>query len=60
VIYHCRNVPYPQWAEVLPAFTAHAIEAAAHADAPLVVADNLYMCAPPTGRWPRRRPASRL
>jgi nucleoside-diphosphate-sugar epimerase len=60
VIYHCLNVPYSQWTEVLPVFTANTIEAAAHADAPLVVTDNLYMYGPPDGPMTEdtpRRPA---
>lgn len=43
VIYHCANVPYPQQVEVLPRFTTHIIDAAAHASARLVVLDTLYV-----------------
>ena len=56
VIYHCLNVPYPQWTEVLPTFTANTIEAAAHADAPLVVTDNLYMYGPTDGPMTEETP----
>ena len=48
VIYHCVNVPYPQWStHLLP--IAHAVVAAAGTTAArLVVMDNLYMYGPPT------------
>lgn len=42
-VYQCMNVPYDQWTEVLLALTENAINGAAHADAPLIVTDNLYM-----------------
>lgn len=48
VIYHCMNLPYNQWAEGLPTLTENCIEAAAHAEAPLIVMDNLYMYGRPT------------
>jgi nucleoside-diphosphate-sugar epimerase len=60
VVYHCLNVPYAQWAETLPVFTENTIAAAAHADAPLVVTDNLYMYGPTDGPMTEetpRRPA---
>jgi nucleoside-diphosphate-sugar epimerase len=60
VVYHCLNVPYAQWADLLPTLTANAITAAARADAPLIVADNLYMYGPPDGPMTEetpRRPA---
>ena len=49
VVYNCLNVPYAQWADLLPALTANSITAAAHADAPLIVTDNLYMYGPSDG-----------
>ena len=48
-IYHCMNVPYSQWADLLPVLTENSIAAAAHVDAPLIVADNLYMYGPTDG-----------
>lgn len=48
-IYHCMNVPYDQWTERLPVLTENSIAAAAHADAPLIVTDNLYMYGPTDG-----------
>lgn len=46
VVYHCVNVPYPQWFALLPGITAAIIEGAAAAAAKLVVGDNLYMYGP--------------
>jgi len=42
-IFHCVNVPYPEWREKLPGITANIIEAAAASNAKLVYGDNLYM-----------------
>lgn len=46
VVYNCLNVPYEKWPDVLPKLTENSIAAAAHADAPLVMTDNLYMYGP--------------
>jgi nucleoside-diphosphate-sugar epimerase len=58
VVYNCLNVPYQQWADLLMPLTENSIEAAAHADAPLVMTDNLYMYGPAempmTEETPRR------
>jgi nucleoside-diphosphate-sugar epimerase len=43
VIFHCVNVPYPEWREKLPVITTNIIEAAASSNAKLVFGDNLYM-----------------
>ena len=43
VVYHAVNVPYPQWQEKLPLILKATIGAAAHAEAKLIYADNLYM-----------------
>jgi nucleoside-diphosphate-sugar epimerase len=56
VVYNCLNVPYSRWTEILPVLTENSIEAAAHADAPLVVTDNLYMCGPPDGPMTEETP----
>ena len=49
VVYHCANVPYPQWQEMLPRLTEGALAGAESAGARLVVMDNLYMYGPPDG-----------
>lgn len=49
VIYNCLNVPYERWADVLPILTENSIAAASHADAPLIMTDNLYMYGPTEG-----------
>ena len=41
VVYHCIGLPYPRWAE-FPSIAAGIVEGAAHAQAKLVYADNLY------------------
>ena len=46
VVYNCLNVPYQQWPDLLLTLTENSIDAAAHADAPLIVTDNLYMYDP--------------
>lgn len=56
VVYNCLNVPYSQWAEILPVLTENSIRAAAHAGAPLVVTDNLYMYGPPDGPMTEETP----
>lgn len=43
VVYHAANVPYPDWAEVLPPMLEGIIGGAAAAGAKLVFVDNLYM-----------------
>lgn len=60
VVYHCINVPYERWTDVLPQLTKHCLDAAAYAEAPLVVIDNLYMYGPTSGLMTEetpRRPA---
>jgi nucleoside-diphosphate-sugar epimerase len=42
-VYHCVNVPYPQWFEMLPPIMDDLIAGAAAAGARLVYIDNLYM-----------------
>ena len=58
VVYNCLNVPYPQWPALLPTLTENSIAAAAHARAPLIMTDNLYMYGaadmPMTEKTPRR------
>lgn len=56
VVYNCLNVPYSRWAELLPVLTENSIRAAAHADAPLVVTDNLYMYGSPDGLMTEETP----
>jgi len=46
VVYHCANVPYPEWHTKLPPMMSAIIEGAASANAKLIVADNLYMYGP--------------
>ncbi len=48
IIYYCANAPYHQWAELLPIMLENVIAAAAHANAKLILADNLYMYPPST------------
>ena len=43
VVYHCVNVPYPQWYELLPSMMENLIHGASEAGARLVYVDNLYM-----------------
>jgi nucleoside-diphosphate-sugar epimerase len=58
VVYNCLNVPYAQWPDLLPTLTENSIAAAAHAEAPLIMTDNLYMYGaadmPMTEETPRR------
>ncbi|MFO7892740.1 MAG: NAD-dependent epimerase/dehydratase family protein [Longimicrobiales bacterium] len=42
VVYHCVNVPYPQWSDVLGPVMDSVIPAAGIAEATLVYCDNLY------------------
>jgi nucleoside-diphosphate-sugar epimerase len=49
VVYHCVNVPYPQWHRFLMPIARSVTEAAAAAGARLVVMDNLYAYGPPAG-----------
>jgi nucleoside-diphosphate-sugar epimerase len=56
VVYNCLNVPYAQWGDQLPTLTAHSITAAAQADAPLVVLDNLYAYGPVEGPMTEETP----
>lgn len=43
VVYHCVNVPYPQWLATLPVVMDTLLASAAEAGATLVYCDNLYM-----------------
>ena len=56
VVYNCLNVPYERWATLLPTLTENSIAAAAHADAPLVMTDNLYMYGSPDGLMTEETP----
>jgi nucleoside-diphosphate-sugar epimerase len=49
VIYHCANVPYREWPEVLPKLAEASIAGASAVGARLVVMDNLYMYGQPDG-----------
>ncbi len=49
VVYHCVNVPYPQWTSTLPTVMDSVIAAAEAADATLVYCDNLYAYGPVDG-----------
>lgn len=49
VVYHCVNVPYPQWQAKLFPIARAVTDAAAAAGARLVVMDNLYAYGPPDG-----------
>ncbi len=49
IVYHCVNVPYPEWARRLLPIAEAVVGAAAGAGAQLVVMDNLYMYGPPDG-----------
>ena len=42
VVYHCVNVPYPEWQAKLTPLMNSLIEGAANANAKLIYADNLY------------------
>ncbi|MFW6206278.1 MAG: NAD-dependent epimerase/dehydratase family protein [Gemmatimonadota bacterium] len=50
VVYHCVNVPYPQWHDTLPTVMDSVIGAAEAAGATLVYCDNLYAYGPVDGR----------
>jgi nucleoside-diphosphate-sugar epimerase len=56
VVYNCLNVPYERWTDLLPTLTEHSIAAAGHADAPLIMADNLYMYGPTDGPMTEETP----
>jgi len=56
VVYNCLNVPYEQWLDLLPTLTENSIAAAAHADAPLIMTDNLYMYGPTDGPMTEETP----
>lgn len=49
VVYCCVQPPYERWAERFPPLLDGALEAAEHADARFVMADNLYMYGPVDG-----------
>lgn len=46
VVYHCVNIPYPEWTRRLLPIADVVIAASAEAGARLVVTDNLYMYGP--------------
>jgi nucleoside-diphosphate-sugar epimerase len=48
-VYHCVNVPYPQWQAKLFPIARAVTDAAAAAGSRLVVMDNLYAYGPPEG-----------
>ncbi|MCA9882294.1 MAG: NAD-dependent epimerase/dehydratase family protein [Anaerolineae bacterium] len=50
VIYNTLNPPYDKWVALFPILQANVIEAAASAEARLVVLDNLYMYGSPKGQ----------
>ncbi|MCA9894302.1 MAG: NAD-dependent epimerase/dehydratase family protein [Anaerolineae bacterium] len=50
VIYNTLNPPYDRWVALFPTLQANVIEAAASAEARLVVLDNLYMYGSPKGQ----------
>lgn len=56
VVYHCINVPYPQWSARLIPIAETVIRAAAAAGARLVVMDNLYMYGRPDGPMTENSP----
>lgn len=56
VVYNCLNVPYERWADLLPTLTENSIAAAGHADAPLIMADNLYVYGPTDGPMTEETP----
>lgn len=56
VVYHCINVPYPEWELTLPTIMNSVIAAAEAADATLVYCDNLYMYGPIEGPISERSP----
>src|SRR6516225_1207482 len=49
VVYFCANPPYTDWPRAFPPMLEGAIAGAAASGATLIVADNLYCYAPPTG-----------
>jgi nucleoside-diphosphate-sugar epimerase len=50
VIYQCLNAPYTQWPELFPPLQRGVLAAAEHADALLVVLENLYGYGPTGGK----------
>jgi nucleoside-diphosphate-sugar epimerase len=49
VVYHCANVPYPEWPQKLMPMMNNLIEGTAAANAKLIYADNLYAYGPVKG-----------
>lgn len=49
VVYHCVNVPYRRWEDVLPTVLESVIEGTSETGATLVYCDNLYMYGPIEG-----------
>jgi nucleoside-diphosphate-sugar epimerase len=49
VVYHCVNVPYPEWEAKFPPMMRNITAAAGAANAKLIFADNLYMYGPVDG-----------
>lgn len=58
VVYHTANAPYLEWTTALPAIMDGIIDAAGHADARLVYADNLYAYGPVDGPFVESLPAT--
>jgi len=50
VVYDCLNPPYNKWPELFPRLQASVTDAAAAAEARLIVMDNLYMYGPTGGK----------
>lgn len=62
VVHHCAQPAYHRWAQDFPALNEAVLDGAAAAGAKLVLADNLYAYAPPTGPLTEdspQRPTSR-
>jgi nucleoside-diphosphate-sugar epimerase len=49
IVFQCASPPYHRWPEEFPLLQSRAIDAAAHAGAVLVVAENLYGYGPAAG-----------
>jgi nucleoside-diphosphate-sugar epimerase len=49
VVYHCVQPPYTRWPQEFPSLTRAIVDAATHAGAKLVMADNLYAYGPGAG-----------
>ncbi|GAX89084.1 SDR family NAD(P)-dependent oxidoreductase [Effusibacillus lacus] len=49
VIFHAMNIPYPEWEKKLPVLMGNILESARHANAKLVLVDNIYAYGRSTG-----------